>query len=263
MSYVIKRYVIYHPDNTGLKFNFPAIFTQDGLLKSYLSFLVCHANKSQSWIERNVFSIKILIDYMHANEGIIMGGTELLRSFTYCLSSGTVNVEGNDPSGLYWKPRKSSDARSILGHITQYCDFIDRKGGDFIPKINPFREATTVEYRLNSCSYYRKKSNVFLNHLANQTEINKKARRVREVQSKQSCLIDVEPAVRFPESEIDDFINKGCITKKWEVVDGDRIFVEVPDYGLQLMILLLHYGGIRHSELFHIYTCDIIVLKKE
>lgn len=259
MAYVIKRYVKYYPDKTGFSYNLPALFTHDGLLTSYLRFLVSKSRLSQSWIERDVYSVKLLIEYLNANEGVYKSTTELLRSFTSCLASGTIDLNGNDESGLFWIPRLDRDTASVLNHITQYCDFIDIASGNDAPKINPFHKATNIEERLNWCSFYHKQANVFLNHLADSGAISKAMAQAREIQTRKVSFIDTEPAVRFPENKFDDLINKGCVKKVNKNVSGVDIVVEAPDYELQLIIMLMHYGGLRSCEVIQIYLSDISI----
>ncbi len=117
MPYVIKKLVEYRSDRTGRSLTLPALFTESELLLSHLRFLVARYNKSPSWREKSVQAIKLLLEYINANQACFSTTTELLRSFSLSLSTGTIDTSGNDPSGLFWKPRRVENVNTLLGHI--------------------------------------------------------------------------------------------------------------------------------------------------
>jgi len=256
VAYVLKSKCNYKADKTGIVHEFPCVLTESGVLTSHVQYLYSKRSKSQSWIEKSIYSIRLLIKYINANTQSLSNeqkikGVELLRSFTTALNLGTIDLQGEDPSGLYWKDRKKSDAKVILGHITQYTDFISEKGNGKLP-INLFRRASFTEEKLNWCTYYHRQEGVFLNHLEDNEEIDKRMKLVRTIQSDTPDIISNEKAVRFPEEKIDQLLTYGFLKK------GQKY----PDYKNQLITMLMHYGGVRLSETFHIYVNDIIFDKE-
>ena len=206
MPYVSKIYVNYTDCDSGLKFELPALLTEQGLVISHLRYLAWFNSKSASWKERSVFSLKLLIQYIHSKPGY-RKATELLKSFTVTLVAGTINYEElNDPLGLFWKSRPIRDANSILFHITHYTDFLALQDGYSTSRINPFRKATSYEERLNWCAYYHKQQNVFLNHLTRYDEAKSQANKVRMIGHFPDSKIDNEKATRFPEAHIERLI---------------------------------------------------------
>lgn len=68
---------------------------------------------------------------------------------------------------------------------------------------------------------------------------------MRLVGSHREDLVDFEYAVRFPEDQIERLLYLGF--EKNGVID----------YKSQAITMLMNYGGLRKSEIFHIYTSDI------
>lgn len=160
--------------------------------------------------------------------------------------TGTIDYQNcDDPIGLFWKPRDLAVANSILFHITHYTDFLARQDGHEGSRVNPFRHATAWEERMNWCAYYHRQANVFLNHLSTYSEARQAAVKKRAIYTPVQLIISNDKAERFPESSIDHLIHDGFVVRG------------MPDYRSQAMTMLLNFGGLRKSEIFHIFTSDI------
>lgn len=249
MDYVIKRYVKYSPNSALGTFDLPAIFTSAGVLISHLRFLYSKRNKSQSWQERNTFAIEQLLKFINSQTFIVTSATEVLNAFVDALSFGTINGDQSDETGLFWKPRKTEDINVLLGHINQYCDYIDQLYGFELPNLNPMRKATKAEERLRWCAYYKRTRNCFLNHLSNTRDQNFSYS--REVTTQSNPMISMESVNRFPASYFNAFIKEGFVKS----CNGEFQL----DYASILIVMLMHYGGLRLSECFHIYVHDISI----
>jgi len=245
MSFTQKIQVNYHDLETGKTYSLPAIYTEKGLIKSHLRYLAWNHFKSESWKNRSTFSLRLLLTYINAQPQI-KKGTTLLKSFTQHLLTGTIDYEQmSDPIGLYWKGRDLRDANNILFHITHYTDFLAQQEGYEASRINPFRKATGYEERLNWCAYYNKQANVFLNHLSNRRDALLEANRVRFVDKILEPIVRTERVVKFPDEHIDSLLTHGFSKS------GQQ------DYKSQAITMLLNYGGLRKSEIFHLYVSDI------
>lgn len=243
MGYVLKRKVKYTTPISSVTFVFPAIFTEKGILISHLKFLFQHRSKSPSWFERNSFAIMLLLKFINTQVSNYQSATELLGSFVDALYFGTIENE-QDTSNLFWRPRKSEDVNVLLGHINQYCDYLDSVYGDAIPKLNPMRKATKAEERLLWCAYYRRHSNSFFNYLNQPAE--SELSEVRSVYGPHRNMITSEPVFRFPKEHFPYLLNNGFACR-----------FDKEDYCSRLILLLMHYGGLRLSECFHIYIHDV------
>ncbi len=244
MSFVLKRQVTYQVKSGASLLTLPAIFTENGLLVSHLRFLYSNRAKSPSWIERNTFAVELLLKFIERQVESYPTATELLRAFIEALQFGTIQ-DGRDVSGMYWSPRRNEDVNVILHHITDYCDYLDSIYGTELPKINPLKKANYAEERMQWCAYYRRYSHSFLNHLA---EPPKQVSFIRTVRGPGRHFVDVEDVYRFSEDRIEDLFLYGFVFSSGE-----------PDYASQLILMLMHFGGLRLSECFHIYTNDISI----
>ena len=252
MSYVLKAKCKYKVDKTGNLHEFPCVITKSGVLTSHVQYLYAKRVRSQSWIEKSIYSIMLLIKYIDANTQALSNeqkikGIELLRSFTSALNLGTIDSRGQDSSGLFWRARNTKDAQVILDHITQYTDFFSNKNECQIP-INRFRKTSHIEEKMNWCAYYHHQSGIFLNHLENKKNTAERMQLIRLIKSDQPDVIANEKVVRFPKDKIESLLKYGFLKP-------GNIY---PDYKNQLITMLMHYGGLRLSETFHIYVNDII-----
>lgn len=247
MAYVKKVYTQYTDCESRLTFELPAILTEQGILISHLRYLAWFNRKSQSWKERSIYSLRLLLEYLNSvSAETATSITQHLKGFSENIIAGTINLKTlDDPSGLFWRSRSTRDANSILFHITHYTDFLALQDDYQSERANPFRVATRHEERLNWCAYYHKQQNVFLNHLSDQTSAKAEASRVRLVGNFVEQKIDNQKVTRFPEEHLERLLYLGFSTNNGT------------DYRSQAMTMLLNYGGLRKSELFHIYVSDI------
>jgi len=240
-------------DNTGLKLSLPVIVTEDGLLRSYLDYLIVHRNKSRSWLDRSAFAVRLLIDYTKQNEGCFENPYELFKEFSNCLYTGTIGEDGEDPSWLRWKPRTDNDAGFIIKLITQYTDWLAVQYEEKKLQLNPKVKPTRYEEWMGLAAHYQKKRRAFLSHLwANEPDPdnyrNVMARKVARSQS-------MESKKSFPEGQIDDLIWKGFVRYGFET--SERIHERL-DLKNVLITMLMHFGGLRVSECFHLWVEDIM-----
>lgn len=250
MPAVLKLNVEFTASHAASAIQLPALFTENGLLISHLRFLYSKRNKSQSWIERNTFAIQLLLTFLNANQHSDMYATEMLEAFVDALNFGTVDSNQIDELNLYWFPRKIADVNVLLSHINLYCDYIDGLYGYELPNLNPLRRSTKAEERIRWCAYYKRQSNCFLNHL--NYPLPNKFEMSRRVMAPNSHLLSVESVSRFPDEHFERFLRYGFISP-------DRGF----DLSSILIVMLMHYGGLRLSECFHIYTHDIAIDNKK
>lgn len=245
MAFVKKLYVNYRDCASKEEYELPALLTEKGLIVSHLRYLAWMNNKSSSWRERSVFSLQLLITYINSNSNFD-SATKLLKAFSVAVRTGTIDMSVlHDELGLYWRPRKKSDANNILFHINRYTDFLAQQEGYEFSRVNPFRKATSYEERLNWCAYYNQQANVFLNHLTDRSKAAEHNRRIRLVGMVNDDIYDHEYATRFPSDQLDRLLYLGFVRK------------EQADFKSQAMVMLMNYGGLRKSELFHIYVSDI------
>ncbi|WP_397471160.1 gamma-mobile-trio recombinase GmtY [Rheinheimera sp.] len=246
---MIKRHVKYSANSFSNAIAVQALFTEQGVLISHLRFLYLNRRKSQSWQERSVFAIELLLKFILYKANDVLSGTALLQAFVDAICFGTLDSNNEDASGLFWQPRSSNDVIFLLSLVNRYCDYLDSQHGTELPKLNPLRKTTYAEEKLLWCAYYKRASNAFLNHLHKPSKFQFAKTRIVESPSRE--LLAMESVYRFRESNFENFLVNGFLTKTGE-----------PDYGSQLIVFLMHFGGLRLSECFHIYTSDISIDRK-
>ncbi|WP_240997159.1 gamma-mobile-trio recombinase GmtY [Pseudomonas viridiflava] len=261
MAFVRKIKTLYRNDSTGKERQLPALLTQDGILISHLRFLADpdYYRKSEEWRTRNIYAIRMLVKYIQANEGVFEKATELLKSFAVAVEYGTIDIDTQrDPSGLYWLTRSAADARTMIGHVTAYTDWLAEQPEFGQPRLNPFSTATSLEERMNWCAYYHKEANVFLAHLRNPDEAARKLKLVRTVRGP-DVPMSQKITKRFPEREFHNLLTNGWTRSCSDPNATEHAFI---DYKGRAMTILMHYGGLRKSEIFHTYLQDIIIDRK-
>ncbi|WP_087461882.1 hypothetical protein [Oleiphilus messinensis] len=190
-------------DNTGSKVSLPVVITTDGLLKSFLDYLVVYRTLSRSWIDRSVFAVRLLIDYTKQNESAFDNKFELFREFSNSLYTGTIGEDGKDPSWLRWKPRHEKDAAFLIGLITKYSDWLAQQNENKDIQINPKVKPSNYEQWMNLAAHLHKKRRAFLAHLWSNKPANESSRyvtpRTSSVIEKQGNLAIINQITIFHE----------------------------------------------------------------
>jgi len=240
-------------DNTGNILELPVIVTNEGILKSFLEFLIVYRNRSRSWIDRSVFAVRLLIDYTKQNESAFDNKFALFREFTNALYTGTIGENGEDPSWLRWKPRRENDAAFLISLITKYTDWLSEQNENKNLQINPLVKPSNYEQWLNLAAHLQKKKRAFLSHLWSNKPSNEKSRYVRP---RTSQVFDGKGETKaFPEGKIDELFWDGFVRYGYETSD---VINQRLDLKHVLITMLMHYGGLRLSECFHLWVEDII-----
>lgn len=227
------------------------LLTKHGVLLSLLQFHAeCNSSASGQHAVNN--SVKLLLEFTEQCGIPFASAVQLMKAFRYALDHGTVDWRGEDPTELFWKPRPRKKVNRVIGYLTKYTDWLTNQPDHSGVVLNPIRNATTHEQKINWCAYHHKKDNSLLKHLTN-NEVVEKLKYTREIGRLQEDTVHIDEVKRFPEGRFNDLIEKGFINPKVR----DPRSKQYIDYKSQAMTYLMHFGGIRESELFHIYLSDI------
>ncbi|MBF4281066.1 site-specific integrase, partial [Vibrio anguillarum] len=105
-------------DHSGLMLNIPLLVTEQGVFEPLLDYVISQSHiKSLPWMNRVVFACQLLLEYMEANRGLFSEPSLLFQSFVQRLSSGTIDKEGFDSSGLFWLPRSVANVNQLLSAL--------------------------------------------------------------------------------------------------------------------------------------------------
>lgn len=202
--------------------------------------------KSASTINNYIKATQLLLEYMVANPSGFETPKALLENFSSRLYTGTIGDDGLDPSGLYWLPCSKQVARLHLYALSQLTDWLSEKYSA-VP-MNPLTEADSLTQRLNYAAWFRKNQYDFLGHIKDK-HISSTVRYARSLQGKRPLGKRNLDAIEFPERCFEDFYFRG-------LGGAADCRVAIRD---QLILLLMHGGGLRESETLHLWIEDVLI----
>lgn len=196
-------------------------------------------------------SIGLFVDFLAAkgNEHQPLDQrSRLLRNFAAALVRGTIE-DGDDPSMLFWLPRTRREAKRILNDVTAFGDWLVVEHG--ARPLNPTRQATLAEEIAFWRSWNRSSRASLLSHLNVLSRSVSAAKAARAVTIRGSAPVVQTAATKaFPEDLFRDLLTKGFARSRpsrWSSL-RDRAIA-----------LLLHEGGLRVSEVLHLWVDDVCV----
>ena len=245
-------------DNTGHHHTIPVIMMDsDGRLEpllplvDYLSTYVMA--RSPSWMNRVVQGVGLLLDYMEANRGAFDKPYPMFKAFVEKVYSGTTDEAGLDPSGLYWLPKRQKTAYPLLRALSDFSDWLHRRHGT--EPLNPWEEATSYEERLQWAAFINKSERNFLGHLDSAMDASEAARMARSIKHRAAPTGAHGSTKAFPEDSFYDLLFIGFVRKGQH---NNPNILEKYNWRNICITLLLHWGGLRESEPFHLWVHDVI-----
>jgi len=241
-------------DNTGMMMEIPVIITECGVLRPLLGYFLETAHtRSFSWMQKTIQAVGLLLDYMAANHDRFEDPKELFRLFVQRLYIGTIGEDGTDPSGLYWLPKSTSVVNLLAGQLSAFSGWMATNLG--ASPLNPWREATSYEGMLQWAAYHHRYSQSFLSHTWDIKKASLTAKQARNtVLRRAPKREDHDEAKYFPEEHIADLLFKGFIVPGKQKSRRIEERLNLRDI---LITILMHYGGVRASEPFHLYVHDV------
>lgn len=236
-------------DNSGIFTEIPVLLDQ---YKEPIKPLVEYALKLKrdgirpSTTNKFIKAAQLLLEYMAANVGAFSSPQALFESFSSRLYTGTIGDDGLDPSGLYWLPCSKQVARSHINALNKMTDWLADKYG--VISMNPLIEADNLTQYLNFAAWFRKNQHNFLGHIKDK-HINSTVLYARSIQGKRPLGKQSQDAIEFPERYFESFYFNG-------LGGASDCRVVLRD---QLIILLMHGGGLRESEALHLWLEDVLI----
>ena len=242
----VRVYATIVEDNTGIKSQLPVLLTEQGELSSVTDYVLkLEADGvSASVIKGFLQVVSLLLAYMEANKDLFSDPKILFQTFAKRLYSGTIGEDGLDPSGLYWVPSSTSNVNKHIYRLTAFTDWLAKKQGS--EPMNPLRDATPHEQRLNYAAWFRKNQNDFLGHIEDKS-INKTIRKARTLKGRTPLTKTEDDAISFPEKLWETFFKEGVGGAK-----DPRVALRD-----KLVLLLMHGGGLRESEALTLWVTDV------
>lgn len=243
-------------DNTGRSIDFPTLLVEYNgetiLLEQLHSYQIKNRGKSRTWHKKLVQSVSLMFDYMLTNKECYSSAKDFFDSFTESIYSGTINEAGLDSSGLYWLPKRTETANMLLSALNGFSDWLYQEYGTI--QLNPWREATRYEERLNWMAQINKNQKSFLGHLDDIHEMSETAKLARNVVMRRKPYASKGNTKAFSEDKIHKLLWEGFknTRKSYELDLVDRF-----NWRDIAITILMHGGGLRHSEVFHLWVQDV------
>lgn len=200
--------------------------------------------RSPSTINVCVKAVQLLLEYMVANQSGFVSLQAMFENFTSRLYTGTISDTGLDSSGLYWLPCSKPLMKSYINALSGFTDWLVEKHD--AKSLNPIIEADNYTQRLNYAAWFRKNQNDFLGHIKDR-HISSTVYYARSIQGKRPLGKQKTDAIEFPELHFPEFYFSGlggAQTRHMVLRD-------------QLVVLLMHGGGLRESEALHLWIDDV------
>jgi Phage integrase family len=212
--------------------------------------------RSLSWQRDTVLAVGLLVDFMAAkgHGWMEVNRVDAFRSFAEALVAGSVDDSGCDPSCLFWEPRSVPRAKHLLARATTFADWMaNRTGGT---PLNPLRTASWGERIASLRNADRRASYALLAQAAYREGGRHRSQTAREVHiARRSINADRAEVPAFDKARIDQLLLDGFARRGNALAPlQDRLSIKD-----MLITVLLHGGGLRLSEPFHLFVSDVAV----
>lgn len=211
--------------------------------------------RALAWQRHTAHAVGLLVDFLVANAARLKGqaNPKVFAMFAEALVGGTTDLDGSDPSELFWEPRSTTRARYILGAVTAFSDWLENRNP--VSPLNPFREATIAE----QIAYWRRldqrKPHALLGFATYRSDHQARSRMVRSVGIPRKLTTAIGQEVKsFPPDRIWDLLFAGFASRGTERARLAHERLSLKDI---LITILLHGGGLRESEPFHLFVSDV------
>lgn len=235
-------------DNTGLTIEFPTLFADRRPIERLLEYQIENIEYSKSWHRKLLEALRAFFEYAACNPDECRRSQVLIQNFSVCLQRGTIK-QGEDPSGLYWLPR-AREKRNIVRRLTELSKWLHDHYG--APQLNPLRAATGHEQALAYLAWMRKKNVAFLSHVQSETNARAHAALTSSISHTARLPKIFSVTKAFPPGKVFELIFHGFL--KHRSLANPLLRINLRD---ALITLLLHGGGLRKSDAFQAWICDV------
>jgi len=202
-------------------------------------------------------AVALLINFMVACGGEyeqLFSRKQFYKAFAHRLSFGTIDYQGHDLSGLWWRPRTAKNVSMLLGAACEFSDWLVENFD--VEPLNGYRTASIHEQIIFWRRWNRHKGRALLAHTKDQSKAAVSASRARRHALPEKVPTYSGRPPFFPHNRFPELLVKGFL-RPW-VPDTAHIWQR---YNIRDMMvaILLHAGGLRCSEAFHLWITDVYV----
>lgn len=207
--------------------------------------------RSVSWFEKAAGYIGSFYDYYRASGELGSESKDWDNLIADCLSAfrhGTIGVDGSDPLGLMWRPWSASKADHATTVLRSFCRVVADITGD----ANPLSASHFAHTTASNFAREQKKFHSPLFHLASREA----ALRARDKGAAKGAISRQNSVKAFPKRLLRALLFEGCRRTR-KTTDFGHPIADGYNITLMMAIALLAGGGLRKSEIFHIFTDDV------
>lgn len=233
-------------DSSGAWTDVPVLITPAGIVEPLLDYFLARVHdRSIQWMLGVARAVRLFLEYLSTNPAE-RDNYRLFLNFGQRLYTGTYERHtGLDPSGLGWSPMTQGRAQKTVTALNDFFEHLSLTR-PAAALFNPKYGGSAYDRMVDEAAYQYRRDKAFLGHTwatsldAQGGSPGRLFRSVRRVSTEAS-----EP-LAFPEGHFERLITEGFRV-------GDRY-----DYRNILITILLHCGGFRESEPFHLYVSDVM-----
>jgi len=231
--------------------NLKVIFTTDGIFYPLLDYFIDNQFKSISWQNNATYIVGLFIDYIFVNKNFDLNNDRnkkiyFMPNFIKLLQNGSITNEGEDSLELFWFPKKISRVNSLINVLYSFLDWYYKKSRNrdsiFVKDYNDLSMNEKILYLRH---WNNKRQTSLLSH-------------IKTLDKNPSPIYDINKKVSFFKSEIYDikyFDNSKIMDL---LFTGFKRGSSSYDIRNIMITILMHFGGTRLSEPFHLFVNDII-----
>lgn len=228
-------------------------------MQPLVEYVIEHGRtRSLAWQREVARAVGLLVDFLQANSEHFRnepGRPQVLAAFADALVGGTIDVTGTDVSGLYWTARSLARATFLLNAVTAFSDWLVNRYA--ATALNPWRGASAAEQIAYWRRFEKRRAHSLLMHTADRDKELSRSQVARAVRIRRKNTVGDFAAVKhFPADRILDLLKSGFVVAGQQNSSYVHRRFNIRDI---LITILLHGGGLRESEPFHLFVSDVAV----
>jgi len=153
-------------------------------------FLDAGRSRSAAWQRDACRAIGLFVDYLKANQTHFRDSSsrpQVLAGFAEALVTGTIDRNGDDPSGLYWQAKSLPRANFLLSALTTFSDWLVNRYNT--TAINPWKPASMAEQIAYWRRHEKRRNHALLKHTYDRDEALARSKVVRSIRVKRRDMI--------------------------------------------------------------------------
>lgn len=233
------------------------VITEDGVSQVLLDWFVAPRNlrKSKTWQRGYAQAFGLFYDFVRQRQGFYRVDAQflnILSDFAQALLCGTVQIDEDDPTELFWPQLSFDVADAHIKRLSMLSDFCVEQHG--APVINPWSTANWAERLARFRAWDRRNSKSLLKHLGDRRAAWARSGYGRTLTLQRAPCVDRLRPPFFPPDKFPELIKNGFKVRNGTEYGPPHARLHIRD---MMIAILQGAGGLRESEPFHLYFDDV------